>query len=33
VDWIQLAQDRAWLRALLNTVIDFRVDKRGEFLD
>jgi hypothetical protein len=25
VDWIQLAQDRVWWLALVNTVIDLRV--------
>jgi hypothetical protein len=25
VDWIQLAQERDWWRALVNTVMDFRI--------
>jgi predicted transcriptional regulator len=30
VDWINLAQDREWRRALVNTVMNLLVHKRRE---
>jgi hypothetical protein len=33
VNWIHLAQDRNWCRALLNTVMNLGFNKCGEFLD
>jgi hypothetical protein len=33
VDWMHMAQNRVQLLALVNTVMNFRVPKRQEFLD
>jgi hypothetical protein len=33
VDWIHLAQDRYWWRAVINTVMKLRVNEQMQFLD
>jgi hypothetical protein len=33
VNWIHLAQDRAWFQALVNTTVNLPFRSGGEFLD